>query len=133
MSRHRELVTILAASQGITNAFLDFGDLTEYSGENIVGVTLNVYLTIGTSTDVQVKIVKMYESGGDAIELPLITPANDKMEVEPAVYEFALDANQKQSVDWIFDQRVSYWKVQAKDSAGGSGTIDKIVAEIFTE
>lgn len=124
-------VPIKEASQAFTNTWEDYGSLQP--GSDVVGVALNTTITVGASTGMQVRIVAVDIAGGAEHPLPLATPEETLISVRPALYQYGLNDSQKLLIDFNFNHRVLFWKVQIKDAAGGGGTMDRIIAKVETD
>ncbi|MCK5615994.1 hypothetical protein KAR91_79765 [Candidatus Pacearchaeota archaeon] len=132
MGRKTYREVIYEGTDVLTNSLIIRG--SEYSGEDVVGVTLYVFCDIGSSENVTIAIKGLETSGGTPCFFPQETPESSKVKVLGAVQEYDEDGTDfNQMFDFVFAHRVKFWSVYVKDSNGSDGVITKIVAIIEKE
>lgn len=112
----------LATDQGITDSYVVVGDEFEVAYYNQLKLWVN--LTIGTSTNVKLKVMFLHTTGGDEYqEIYLGSPGSNITTVNLNVYEVASDADQKFCINIPISNNTPYCKVYVIDDADGTGTI----------
>ena len=121
-------IPLIAAAQNIGTGFAagDLGPEIPVLGFTRIGLWLN--LTIGTGTNLRVRmLVKHTSAGTDEYPVPIKvldgnTPFNVK--VEGHYYEFNIDASQQMYLDWEVDNTIPFVQFQIMAlTAGGPPTV----------
>lgn len=116
--RDNAITSMISAPQTLTGAWVDVG--APIDTRDIYRVSLWVDLDINNSTDVRFRLVgKKTVDATDVFSLPIKTVLPASVKVEPEYYEFNVDADQKQLLDWFVADMAPYVQVQTMVGAVG--------------
>jgi len=124
-----ELVTVKNRPQdlfegdpiALSSSFQDISAVINTKGAR--SIILWVDVTIGTSTDVQFKLLGGHDESSVEYAFPLETVSATKIELVDEVREIA-NANTKMAIEYVLSEAIPYVKIQIKDAADGTGTLN---------
>ena len=123
-ARRTDAEAIISAAQELDASFTDLGPEIDMSGYNNLGVWLTV--DIGTSTNVQLRILHKHESAGaeEYREIYLGSPSSNLTTINLNDYEVGTDSDQLFKINIPVSATSPIIQLQVKDDADGDGQID---------
>jgi hypothetical protein len=116
----------LASDHAITDTFTDLGSEIDMRGYNQLGIWMGI--TIGTSTDVQLRLLHKHEFGGLAEyrEINYVASGSNINLMNLIDYQLGTDASQLFKMNVPLHGTTPYIQLQVKDAADGTGVVDTV-------
>jgi len=117
-------VALISAAQELDTTFTDLGAEISMEGYNQLGVYLTI--DIGTSTNVQLRVLHKHTSGGaeEYREIYLGSPVINVTSINLNDYEVALDDDQLFKINIPVSNTSPFIQLQVQDDADGTGQIN---------
>jgi len=112
----------------ITDSYQDISGIINVKGAKAVVFWGNY--DKGTSVDMEIKALVGYDVDNVDYEFVIETVSSGKVEIQDEIIQTGTDADLKFVREFILNGAVNYMKFQCKDSADGTGQLDKAMISV---